>query len=278
MRIDGDARAMRGVRRDGRPALVVVLESSLAELALARTTYRLDRANLALVPAGASYKVASRSPAARVLTLALGPAAVRAAVREYAPHVDAPTFAAVLAAPRILPRTRWLDELVHRYVFERDQCEKHDSAAARFLEIEMTKELYFVGKEQLAADPALRARTSVVHEEDVLARRAREHIEDHLFEAVRVADLARACHASESTLLRAFRRELGVTPIAYIRTRRLDESRLLLRAGRYTVGEVAARVGYANVAAFTAAFRRRFAELPSAVRLGTVSHLSRLAL
>ncbi len=221
-----------------------------------------NRANLALVPANASYKIASRSPAARVLTLGLGPAALAAATREYAPYVEARTFAAVLGVVRILPRTRWLDELIHRYVFERDQCEKHDSAAARFLETEMTKEIYFVGKEQLAA---VRARTSVVHEEDVLARRAREHIEDHLFDAMRVADLARACHASESTLLRAFRRELGVAPIAYIRTRRLDESRLLLRAGRYTVGEVATRVGYANVAAFTTAFRRRFGELPSVI-------------
>jgi AraC-like DNA-binding protein len=209
--------------------------------------------------------VASRSPAARVLTLRFGPAAVAGATREYAPHVEAQTFAAVLGAPRILPRTRWLDELVHRYVFERAVCEKHGSAAARFLETEIAKELYFVGKEQLEAQRPARARPSVVHEEDVLARRAREHIEDHLFDALRVADLARICHASESSLLRAFRRELGVAPIAYIRTRRLDEARLLLRAGRYTVGEVSTRVGYANVAAFTTAFRRRFGELPSAI-------------
>ncbi len=262
MRIDGDARALRGSRRDVRPAVLVVLESSLAELAVGRATHRLDRANLALLPARTSYKLTSRSPAARVLTLRLAPAALAGAIAEYAPHVDAPTYAAILGAVRVLPRTRWLDELLHRYVFERDVCEKHASAAARFLETELTKELYFVGKEQLEAR-ATPARTSVVHEEDVLARRAREHIEDHLFEALRVTDLARACHASESTLLRAFRRELGVAPIAYLRARRLDEARLLLRAGRYTVGEVAARVGYANLAAFTAAFRRRFRELPS---------------
>jgi AraC-like DNA-binding protein len=267
MRIDGDARAMRGARRDGEPALVVVLESSLAELAIGRATHRLDRANLALVPAGTSYRVASKSPAARVLTLRLGAPVLASVAREYAPHVEAAVFAAVLAAPRVLPRTRWLDELVHRYVFERDVCEKHGSAAARFLETEIGKEIYFVGKEQLAQLAPARARASVVHEEDIVARRAREHIEDHLFEPLRVADLATACHASESTLLRAFRRELGVTPIEYIRARRLDEARLLLRAGRYAVGEVAARVGYATVAAFTAAFRRRFGELPSAVRV-----------
>jgi AraC-like DNA-binding protein len=262
MRLDGDARALRGERQGKLPVLVVVLESSLAHLRVGGTLQRLDRANLALVPSGEPYKLLSDSPAARVLTLTLPPALLQGVAKEYAPHVDVALFARVLGAPRVLPRTRWLDELIHRYVFERDECEKHDSAAARFLETEIGKELYFVGKETLS--PA-KPRASVVHEEDVLARRAREHIEDHLFEALRVADLARACHASESTLLRAFRKELGVAPIAYIRTRRLDEARLLLRAGRYSVGEVAERVGYANVAAFTAAFRRRFKELPSRV-------------
>ena len=42
MRLDGDPRAMRGVRRDARPGLVVVLESSLAELAIADVTHRRD--------------------------------------------------------------------------------------------------------------------------------------------------------------------------------------------------------------------------------------------
>jgi AraC-like DNA-binding protein len=266
LRIDGDARTLRGARRDRQPALVVVLESSLAELKLGATTHLLDRANLALVPAATRYALASRSPAARVLTLRFGATVIAGAVREYAPHVDARTFDMILATPRVLPRTHWLDELVHRYVFERDVCEKHDSAAARFLETELAKELYFVAKDQLAVHRASPARAPVVHEEDVLARRAREHIESHLFDPLRIADLARACHASESTLLRAFRRELGLAPIAYLRVRRLDEARLLLRGGRYTVSEIATRIGYASVAAFSTAFRRRFGEVPSSVR------------
>ena len=74
----------------------------------------------------------------------------------------------------------------------------------------------------------------------------------------RFGELARHCHTSESTLLRAFRRDFETTPATYARERRLEASLLLLKSGRYTVTEVAARVGYGSLPAFTIAFRRRF--------------------
>ena len=79
-------------------------------------------------------------------------------------------------------------------------------------------------------------------------------------------DLARHCRTSESTLLRSFRRETGATPAAYLRERRLQEALFLLEGGRWSVGEVARRVGYTNLAAFTPAFGRRFAVPPSEAR------------
>ena len=66
-----------------------------------------------------------------------------------------------------------------------------------------------------------------------------------------------------STLLRGFRRELGCTPAAYWRDRRLDEALVLLRSGRHQVAEVAATVGYDNPTSFGWAFRRRFKRAPS---------------
>lgn len=81
-----------------------------------------------------------------------------------------------------------------------------------------------------------------------------------------MTDIARTCGSSESTLLRAFRRAFGVPPTTYVRNRRLEEALLLLESGRYTVSEVAVRVGYANLSAFTVAFRRRFRTAPSDVK------------
>jgi AraC-like DNA-binding protein len=245
------------------PALLAPLESSVVRLELSgMNPVNLDRAAIAIVPAGAAYRVGAMSPTTALVTWLVAPGARERACREYRDHVLPARFAELLAVPRVLPRTRWVDELVHRYVFEREVCNKHASSAAVFLETEIAKELYFLCKERGEE----KTRASVVHEEGDLIARARARIEANLFVPLRVAELASHCHTSESTLVRAFRRELGHTPSSYARERRLDAALLLLQSGRHRVGEVAERVGYTNFAAFTSAFHKRFGVPPSAVR------------
>jgi len=102
-------------------------------------------------------------------------------------------------------------------------------------------------------------------------QRALRHVEDHLFDVDVLRDLAKASAASPSTLLRAFKREVGEGPLAYVRTRRLDEALLLLKSRSHTVGEVSALVGYRNLAAFSHAFRARFGVRPSDVDGGSLA-------
>ena len=260
--VDRDVRALARPRVAAAPSLVFPLESTTLALALGREELRLDRTVFALVPAKARVRMESQSPAPKVVTLGVSAEARAAAEREYAPHIDGEKFDAVVASARVLARTRWVDELVQRYVFERVICERHESLASRFLEIELTKELYFLGDEHRAG----KTRAPVVGEGTALVERARAAIESALFEPFSMSALARTCHASESTLLRAFRRELGVTPGSYVRERRLDEALQLLESGRYSVGEIAERVGYTGQAAFAVAFQRKFHVAPSSVR------------
>lgn len=260
--VDRDAAAIARPRVASAPTLIAPLASTTIALALGARRERLDRTTIALVPARARYRLASTSPAPQVVTLAVSPAATAEVERTYAPHVVPATFAALLREARVLPRTRWVDELVHRYLFERDVCARHGSLATRFLETELIKELYFLADEQRAG----RARAPVVGEGSALVERARAAIEASLFAPFAMAALARACHASESTLTRTFKQALGITPGAYVRERRLDEAMPLLESGRYSVGEVATRVGYARQAAFAAAFQRKFHVAPSRVR------------
>jgi AraC-like DNA-binding protein len=91
-------------------------------------------------------------------------------------------------------------------------------------------------------------------------------IEAHLFEEVLMTQIAKASGASESTLLRLFRREFGYAPSRYIQNRRLDEARRLLENGRYSVGQVGFMIGYSSSGAFAKAFRERFGHLPSDAR------------
>lgn len=260
LRVDRDPRSIEASHVARLPTLIVPLEATIVML---NGRDRLARAVMALVPAGVVY--ALELPAggtSLVVTLGIEERERTAISREYAPHVQTRALRDVLATPRILPRTRWVDELVHRYVFERDVCEKHASKAARFLETELAKEVYFLGAEQAQRQ----TRASVLFEGESVAVRARAWLEEHLFEPFSASALARACHASESTVLRMVRKELGVAPNVYVRRRRLEEAMLLLESGRYGVTEVATRVGYDNPSAFAAAFRRVLGVAPSSVR------------
>ena len=260
--VDRDAEAVQRTRVYRDPALVFPLETTVVTMHTDRLAERLDRARYALLPPRTSHTLElPTGGTAVVATLVLGEATRRAALREYS-EIDAQRFRAVMTAARCLPRTRWLDELVCRYVFERETCQHAASKAARFLEAEITKESYFHACEH--ADRL--TRTSVLFEGDAVAVRARAWIEDHLFEPFQMAELVRHCHASESTVLRAFRKELGLAPLAYLRRRRLEAALQLLESGRYTVTEIATRVGYASPSAFAAAFRERFGTSPSDAR------------
>jgi AraC-like DNA-binding protein len=240
------------------PSLVVTIESSLARAGM--TT--LDPSCVLVVPRRTALALTTPGAASRVAVLGLGPGVLAAVEREYTQlGVERRRFERWLARPAVLPRTVWIHELVHRYVFERHALGVHDNLAVRFLEIEIAKEIYFLFRDRDSGTE----RSTIVRAHSQPVARALRHIEAHLFDECSVARLARHAGASASTLLRAFRTELGCSPGAYWRNRKLDEALIALRAGR-SVAEVATRVGYENPTAFGFAFRRRFGRPPSAFR------------
>lgn len=80
-----------------------------------------------------------------------------------------------------------------------------------------------------------------------------------------VPELCQALHVSRRTLQYAFEDEVGVNPIAYLRSVRLNGVRRTLRegGGGLTVQRAAAHWGFWNLSAFAADYRRQFGERPS---------------
>lgn len=243
------------------PTLVLPIENAIVDVACGALQPALDPSSWLIVPAGMPVTIGASSVVAQTLVLTLAPALVRRLAEVYAGEVDVARFRRYVASPQVLVRTTWVNEIAHRYLFERAVCKKRDNDATRFLETEIAKELYFLcheGQQKLN-------RPSLVETHGPVVRRALEHLEKHLFEVDILRDLPRATGASQSTLLRIFRRELGTSPLAYLRTRRLDEALMLLKSRRLRVGEVSTLVGYRNFAAFSHAFRERFGMRPSDV-------------
>ncbi|MBK5439071.1 helix-turn-helix domain-containing protein [Pseudomonas sp. TH32] len=92
------------------------------------------------------------------------------------------------------------------------------------------------------------------------------HIQRHAAHPLQVADLAKLADLSVARLHARFMAECGQTPMDYIRTRRLQMARDLLRDNPLPIGEIAARVGYGSQSAFAAAMLREFGASPGAIR------------
>jgi AraC-like DNA-binding protein len=100
-----------------------------------------------------------------------------------------------------------------------------------------------------------------------VVRRVVELIDATPAKAFTVADLAGHAGVSERSLHAAFRRQLGTSPMSYVRHRRLDDAHDELLHLDPTTGvrvtDVALRHGFTHTGRFAAAYRRRFGESPS---------------
>jgi len=95
------------------------------------------------------------------------------------------------------------------------------------------------------------------------ARRAKERIDDDPLGAPSLSDLAALCGLSRFQLLRAFKRDLGMAPKAYIIQRRLEVAREAMRRGESAV-QAAVSAGFADQSHLTRHFVRRFGYTPGA--------------
>ena len=93
--------------------------------------------------------------------------------------------------------------------------------------------------------------------------RARQRLDDDPANDPGLAALAAEAGLSRFQLLRAFARELDMTPHAYLVQRRLSVARALLDAGE-TIADAAAGAGFADQAHLTRLFRRSLGFTPAA--------------
>lgn len=91
-------------------------------------------------------------------------------------------------------------------------------------------------------------------------------IPDHLDQDLSVPALARHACMSERNFARAFRRETGMTPAAYVEAARVESARIALETGELPVESVARRAGFGTVETMRRAFRRRVGVSPADYR------------
>ena len=98
--------------------------------------------------------------------------------------------------------------------------------------------------------------------------KARKRIDEDPSAQISLAELAASSGLSRYQIVRAFARELGVTPYAYVIQRRVLLARQLLVNGA-TSADAALRAGFADQSHLTRAFVRQFGVPPGRYRAAT---------
>lgn len=96
--------------------------------------------------------------------------------------------------------------------------------------------------------------------------RAKDLADSRYSDPLNVEDLARAASLSRSHFSTSFKDAFGVSPHAYLLTRRLERAASMLRNTDYSVAYVCVSVGLTSVGSFTTSFKRTFGKTPTEYR------------
>lgn len=89
------------------------------------------------------------------------------------------------------------------------------------------------------------------------------YILSHLDEKLTVAQLSRMAYMSESGYYRAFKNEMGISPVDFTNKERIKLAISLLREGTHSIQDVAIRCGFNSASYFTRRFKRAVGVCPA---------------
>lgn len=89
------------------------------------------------------------------------------------------------------------------------------------------------------------------------------YILNHLDDKLTIASLSRLACMSESSFHRAFKNEMGISPVDFINAERIKLARRLLQYESMSIQEIALQAGFNSASYFTRMFKRQFGISPA---------------
>lgn len=84
----------------------------------------------------------------------------------------------------------------------------------------------------------------------------RRYIDNHFKENITLEQLAGLAHMNKYYLAHTFKKEFGSSPINYLISRRIDESRFLLRETNHSLSTITEMLGFSSLSYFSQCFHR----------------------
>ncbi len=117
-------------------------------------------------------------------------------------------------------------------------------------------------------DAALARKRELSTEAQRLVRQAMAYMHAHYAEPLSRQEIAEHVGLSDDYLTSCFRKELGLTPVAYLNRYRIQQARHLLKNTHKSITEIALDVGFSGSSYFNRVFRRETGMTPEAYRRG----------
>ncbi len=92
--------------------------------------------------------------------------------------------------------------------------------------------------------------------------RVKRYIDSHFTEDLSLEYLAEMTHLSKFYLVHIFKKEVGVTPIAYLNNKRIEESRSLLSSTNHPISKISEHLGFATQSYFGYCFKAQVGVTP----------------
>jgi transcriptional regulator GlxA family with amidase domain len=105
-----------------------------------------------------------------------------------------------------------------------------------------------------------------LYTEDDLVAKTQYWFQKNLSKKIKLSDVADSMLVSERTLIRHFKKTLGITPHVYLQNIRMDSAKNMLERTNLRIEKVAERVGYGDIAFFQQVFRGHAGVTPTVYR------------
>ncbi|WP_407977223.1 helix-turn-helix transcriptional regulator [Brucella pseudogrignonensis] len=157
-----------------------------------------------------------------------------------------------------LPQNTQIHEIVHKMLenpFDGSLAGLHLESCTLALMVEIAS--------TLINEKATAVSTDLTRQEIQRAHMVRDLLEENIVDPPSLSRLSREVGINPTTMSVHFRKVFGDSIFSYLRSRRLELARVMLRTQEIAIAQVGYRVGFSNPAAFATAYRKHFGHPPS---------------